>query len=145
MTKHKTQKQKENKMKNIFIIFIMFSYVFLQESHIDSTKIKNPQLAWKLSTIPGVGQAYNEKWVKAVGFLSAEIYSISKFMEFKDTPNIGKRNTWAWWILGIWITGMLDAYVDAQLSTFPVSYEENNTDLINNEKDVLPDKTDKIQ
>jgi len=100
-----------------------------QESFIDSTRIKNPKLAWKLSVIPGLGQIYNEEYVKAVGFMSAEYFATSKYIEYKNLGSVGKRNTWAWWVIGLFVLGMIDAYVDAQLSTFPEKFEvmENQT------------------
>ena len=103
----------------MIIGLFLINFRFSQESYIDSTKIKNPKLAWKLSVIPGLGQIYNGKYIKAVGFMSAEYYATSKFVEYKNSTSIGKRNTWAWWMVGLFVMGMLDAYVDAQLSTFP--------------------------
>ena len=40
-------------------------------------------------------------------------------LNYKDLNKIGMRNTYAWWIIGIYFWSILDAYVDAQLSTFP--------------------------
>ena len=48
-------------------------------------------------------------------------------MKYKDTDgNVGSRNTYAWWIFGLFVWNMLDAYVDAQMSTFPVKRLESN-------------------
>ncbi len=115
----------------VLLIFWLFLINFgvSQESFIDSTRIKNPKLAWKLSVIPGLGQIYNEEYVKAVGFMSAEYFATSKYIEYKNLGSVGKRNTWAWWVIGLFVLGMIDAYVDAQLSTFPEKFEvmENQT------------------
>ena len=35
--------------------------------------------------------------------------------------NYSMRNTYAWWTFGLYIWSMLDAYVDAHLSSFPVN------------------------
>jgi len=38
----------------------------------------------------------------------------------QNIKNIHKRNTWGWWIFGIYTLGILDAYVDAHLTSFPI-------------------------
>ena len=107
-------------MQKIFLLFYgLFSILMAQDTQIDSTKIKDPSVAWKLSLIPGVGQLYNEKYVKSVAFILAGSYAYLKRSEFASSGQIGKRNTYSWWLFGIYVWGMLDAYVDAQLSTFP--------------------------
>lgn len=113
----------------LFVLIIcisLLSALAAQESYVDSTKIKDPKLAWKLGAIPGLGQVYNEKYVKAGILAAAQYYSISQFIKYRDEDRIGKRNTYAWWIIGLWVYGMLDAYVDAQLSTFPAKVENDN-------------------
>ena len=72
--------------------------------------------------IPGVGQIYNEDNNKAIGFWLLESYSIYKFNTYSEQGDrgLGKRNTYAWWVLGLYIMSILDAYIDAHLSTFPV-------------------------
>ena len=48
-------------MQNYLLLyFCLFSMLMAQDTQIDSTKIKNPNVAWKLSLIPGMGQLYNE-------------------------------------------------------------------------------------
>ena len=117
-------------MKYWFAILFAFSICNSQgEGYIDSTKVRNPSLAWKLSTIPGVGQLYNGKYVKAIGFMGAEYFAVSRFLELKEANRIGLRNTYAWWVFGLFAWNMLDAYVDAQLSTFPVKRLESTNDI----------------
>ena len=71
--------------------------------------------------IPGAGQIYNKDYSKAIGFWLLESYSIYKFSDYHKQGNkLGNRNTYAWWAIGIYIMSILDAYIDAQLSTFPV-------------------------
>ena len=116
-------------MKYWFVVLFIFSICTSQgEGYIDSTKIRNPGLAWKLSIIPGMGQLYNGKYVKAIGFMGIEYFAVSRFTELNKAENrIGLRNTYSWWVLGLFVWNMLDAYVDAQLSTFPIKRLESNT------------------
>ena len=117
-------------MKYWIIILFAFSICTSQESeYIDSTKVRNPSLAWKLGMIPGVGQLYNGKYLKAIGFIGAEYFAVSRFIELNDEKRIGLRNTYGWWVIGLFVWNMLDAYVDAQLSTFPIKRLESNTNL----------------
>ena len=112
------------------VILVAFSICTSQETgYIDSTKVRNPSLAWKLGAIPGLGQLYNGKYIKAIGFVSAEYFAINRFIHLKDENRIGLRNTYAWWVFGLFAWNMLDAYVDAQLSTFPIKRLESNTDI----------------
>ena len=117
-------------MKYCFIILIVFSISTSQDiGYIDSTKVRNPKLAWKLAFIPGMGQLYNGKYVKALGFIGAEYFSVKRFIELKEEDNIAIRNTYGWWVFGFFVWNMLDAYVDAQLSTFPVKRLEFNNEV----------------
>ena len=117
-------------MKHWIVILFAFSISTSQEEgYIDSTKVRNPRLAWKLSAIPGLGQLYNGKYVKAIGFMSAEYFAVGRFLELKKENRIGLRNTYAWWVFGLFTWNMLDAYVDAQLSTFPVKRLESINDI----------------
>ena len=116
-------------MKYWIVILFAFGICTPQEpEYIDTTKVRNPRLAWKLSVIPGMGQLYNGKYVKAIGFMGAEYFAVSRFIELKKENRIGLRNTYGWWVFGLFVWNMLDAYVDAHLSTFPVRLlESNNT------------------
>ena len=117
-------------MKYWIAILFAFSICTGQEpGYIDSTKVRDPGLAWKLGAIPGLGQIYNGQYVKAIGFIGAEYFVINRFMELKKENRIGLRNTYAWWTFGLFVWNMLDAYVDAQLSTFPVRRLESNDDI----------------
>jgi hypothetical protein len=107
-------------MQRYFLFcYCVFSLLIAQRTQIDSTKIKNPGIAWKLSLIPGMGQLYNEKYVKSGAFILAGSYAYFKRSEFLSSGQIAKRNTSSWWLLSLYVWGILDAYVDAQLSTFP--------------------------
>ena len=117
-------------MRYWIVILCTFSIYAGQEvEYIDSAKVKDPSLAWKLGAIPGLGQLYNKRYVKAIGFMGAEYFVVNRFMELKKENRIGLRNTYAWWMFGLFVWNMLDAYVDAQLSTFPVRRLESNSDI----------------
>tara|TARA_B110000438_G_C15667518_1_gene586697 strand:+ start:512 stop:892 length:381 start_codon:yes stop_codon:yes gene_type:complete len=115
-------------MKFCFIILFTFSMLSSQDSkYTDSTKVRNPSYAWKLGIIPGLGQIYNRKYIKATLFIGAEYFAINRFIEFKKEGRIGLRNTYAWWTFGLFVWNVLDSYVDAHLSTFPVKRLEFNS------------------
>ena len=115
-------------MKYWFIILFAFSICTSQEEgYIDSSKVRDPGLAWKLGFIPGLGQLYNGKYLKAIGFIGAEYYAVTRFMELRDEDRIGLRNTYSWWIFGLFVWNILDSYVDAHLSTYPVNRLELST------------------
>ena len=117
-------------MKYWMVVLFSFSICTSQESeYIDSTKVRNPGLAWKLGVIPGMGQLYNGKYIKAIGFMGAEYFAVNRFIELKNENRIGLRNTYGWWVFGLFVWNMLDAYVDAQLSTFPTKRLESNNNL----------------
>jgi len=117
-------------MKYWIVILFTFSICTSQEAeYVDSTKVRDPGIAWKLGVLPGLGQIYNGKYVKAMGFMGAEYFVVTRFMELKNENRIGLRNTYAWWAFGLFVWNMLDAYVDAQLSTFPIKRLESNNDI----------------
>ena len=125
------------KIKNIVFIFLICSICTGQNTEIDSSKIKDPSLAWKISFIPGLGQLYNEKYFKFIGLLSAEFYAINRFNNLRQQGNITKRNTYGWWIIGLYFYGVLDAYVDAHLSSFPKKINNKESDSSLNQTDSL--------
>ena len=111
----------------VILLLTLSISISQDEGYIDSTKIRNPKIAWKLGFVPGLGQLYNGKYLKALGFVSSEYIAINRFNKFnKDNNSIGLRNTYAWWIIGLYIWNILDTYVDAQLSTFPIKRLESN-------------------
>ena len=106
-----------------FILIILFNYVFNQHTFIDSTNIKNPTLSWKLSIIPGLGQIYNGSIHKTFFINSSLSFA---YIEIKNRQTIDKRNTMAWWLFAIYILGIIDAYVEAHLTTFPKNKIKGN-------------------
>jgi len=84
-----------------------------------------PKKAVFYSIIPGGGQIYNGKYLKAVLVLGAEIYSAYNFQVSRDNYNSTglesyrqDRNKYAWWMGFAYIYGLLDALVDSHLSAF---------------------------
>lgn len=91
---------------------------------------KSPTGAVLRSTVfPGWGQWYNGKWFKALMIFSAEtgllinsIYLNKKYHESKTERERefyrDNRNLSNWWLAGVFIFSLLDAYVDAHLYNF---------------------------
>ncbi len=88
---------------------------------------KDPGKAFVLSLlIPGSGQLYNKKYVKAAVYVGIDMYmfynAYDKQITYKTTDDLlyrDERNKYIWWGLGTWLLGAIDAYVDAHLSLFP--------------------------
>jgi hypothetical protein len=95
---------------------------------LDAVSYKNPRTAVALSAVlPGAGQLYNGKLVKAAVIMGAESYTLYKAREYhrmfeKDRTDKDvqiNRNKHLWYTAGIYVYAMLDALVDAHLSSFP--------------------------
>ena len=110
-------------MKRIALLLLV-SFLISQDSYIDSLKIKNPSLAWKISLVPGMGQIYNEQYLKGIFLMGLEAKLINDFSNNFIKYNISKRNDLAWLIFGLYVYSLLDAYVEAHLSSFPT--KKNN-------------------
>ena len=103
------------RIKFLIIIFLLLNNSFC---NVSDEKITNPIIALGLSAvIPGGGQIYNGNLHKTFFINSALCLSYIE-MNLKN-KSLDKRNTWAWWILGIYTFGLVDAYVDAHLTSFP--------------------------
>jgi hypothetical protein len=116
-------------MEKFFTCFcLLFTILIAENTVVDSIKIKNPKVAWKLSLIPGVGQIYNERYIKSGLFISAGSYAYVKRSKFASMGKVKKRNTYSWWLFGLYVWGILDSYVDAHLSTFPIDDVNKKSD-----------------
>ena len=113
----------------LILTIICINILFSQETVIDSSNVKNSSLAWKLAFIPSAGQIYNKDYHKAVGFWLMELYAIYKFNDYNSVDRVKRRNTYGWWIIGLYVMSIVDAYVDAHLSTFPIKRLESNNEL----------------
>ncbi len=95
----------------------------------DSTEtFKNPATAVICSAIlPGAGQVYNGMWLKAGLMAGLETYTLYRAWSFhedykkdrSDKESQINRNKHLWYAAGTYVYAMLDAYVDAHLSSFP--------------------------
>jgi len=115
----------------IVVTFLLISTVLASQDSLD-VKIKDSKKAFIYSLIPGMGQAYNGKWVKSalVIGLEASVFiswqdNLEKHRDYynNDYPlnrhrYLEKRNKFAWWMGIIYIYAMIDAIVDAHLHSF---------------------------
>ena len=126
-----------------FIIIISFS--FGQE--IDSTKLKTPKKAALWSILPGGGQVYNGKYLKAGIIITLESLAIWQSIEnghnYKgDNSNdlyLINRNKYAWWAFFVHVYGMLDATVDRHLEPFNQIMEGDIIEEETIEEEILTD------
>ena len=93
---------------------------------------KDPKKAFYYSLIPAGGQVYNKKFKKALVIISIEILAYRAWQNniyiYNNYENnqyplrkhryLEKRNKYAWWLAIIYIYGMIDSIVDANLSEF---------------------------
>ncbi len=130
----------------VFLIFILIiSFSFGQE--IDSTKIKTPKKAALWSILPGGGQIYNGKYLKAGILITLESLAVWQSIEngkkykIENSNDIylTNRNKFAWWAFFVHIYSMLDAVVDRHFEPFNQIMEGEilNEDTI--EKEISPD------
>jgi len=117
-------------LKCVLIHFCFLSFIL---GETDKKKHnQNPKKAFYYSLIPGLGQVYNEKWLKSFVIISSEIMFYQlwqknlKYYKTYDTNNyplkkhryLEKRNKYAWWIGLVYIYSMIDSVVDAHLFEF---------------------------
>ncbi|MAR15103.1 MAG: hypothetical protein CMG21_01425 [Candidatus Marinimicrobia bacterium] len=98
-------------MNKYFILFLL-CFVFASES--------DNKFNWKKNLIPIIGQIKNEKYIKAGLLSGAQFYVGNKFLIHNNKNQIAKRNTYAWWIISLYLYGVIDAYVDYSLKNFPI-------------------------
>jgi hypothetical protein len=130
----------------VFLIFIIISsFSFGQE--IDSTKLKTPKKAALWSILPGGGQVYNGKYLKAGIIITLESLAIWQSIEnghnYKgDNSNdlyLINRNKYAWWAFFVHVYGMLDAIVDRHLEPFNQIMEGDIIEEETIEEEILTD------
>ncbi len=93
----------------------------------DGKQGRNPKTALFLSfVLPGSGQLYNGKILKASIYVGADLYmgynawkNQRDFGRTSDVKLRDERNKYLWWGAGTYLLGAIDAYVDAHLSLFP--------------------------
>ncbi|MCH8927641.1 MAG: hypothetical protein IIB39_02870 [Candidatus Marinimicrobia bacterium] len=130
----------------------------------DSYTSKSPKGALIRSLIlPGWGQVYNRKFIKALVFLGGEFYFMSRYLKLddelktlEDTYNAGLasntitgisaldiedkeqgRNGWGWLFGAGYLLAMGDAFVDAHLDGISIDDEFSVKLISNNRKSDL--------
>ena len=112
-------------------IFLLMSTALASNDSLD-VKGKSSHKAFIYSLIPGMGQAYNEKWIKSalVIGLEASVFiswqeNLKKYRNYDENEYplnrhryLEKRNKFAWWMGIIYVYAMIDAIVDAHLHSF---------------------------
>ena len=113
-------------MKKCVLILALGISVALPDDGTDT--MKDPKKALICSVVPGLGQIYNERYAKAAIIVGLEGYYIATYLAKHQSINDGSlsgedalrsRNLFAWLVLGVYVMNLIDAYVDAHLSSFP--------------------------
>ena len=120
-------------LKNSFILFLLStSFIFSQYNDVDTLQSKSPQTAAIRSFVfPGGGQYYNGQPIKGAVLSTFGVASAVLYMDFSekyknsegvsqsDKKNfLHQRNRYGWWIIIVYIYGLLDAVVEAHLHPF---------------------------
>ncbi len=135
-------------LKHLFLIILTFGVLSGQtpvENAVDSSNVKNPSKALLFSVIPGGGQLYNRRPLKAILFASAFAYygygySVAQEEYQADITSESlhrTRNDKVWMMSLIWTLNILDAYVDAQLWDFG-KYEIEDEEVITDDNMIKP-------
>ena len=120
-------------LKNSFILLLLFtSFIFSQYNDVDTLQSKSPQTAAIRSFVfPGGGQYYNGQPIKGAVISTFGVASAVLYMDFsekyKNSEDVSQsdkknflhqRNRYGWWIIIVYIYGLLDAVVEAHLHPF---------------------------
>lgn len=139
-------------LKNSFILLLLFtSFIFSQYNDVDTLQSKSPQTAAIRSFVfPGGGQYYNGQPIKGAILSTFGVASAVLYMDFSekyknsegvsqsDKKNfLHQRNRYGWWIIIVYIYGLLDAVVEAHLHPFN---EVMNEDLEKPDQEDLKQK-----
>ncbi|MAR96328.1 MAG: hypothetical protein CMG36_02090 [Candidatus Marinimicrobia bacterium] len=139
-------------LKNSFILLLLFtSFIFSQYNDVDTLQSKSPQTAAIRSFVfPGGGQYYNGQPIKGAVLSTFGVASAVLYMDFSekyknsegvsqsDKKNfLHQRNRYGWWIIIVYIYGLLDAVVEAHLHPFN---EVMNEDLEKPDQEDLKQK-----
>ena len=134
--------------RSMKVAVFFFAIIITQLMSQDSTEVKTPKKAIKYSLIPGGGQLYNGKRIKAILILGSELWMIYQFQANRisfhnwDNSSYSKpkeyyrenRNKYAWRALFVYIYNLVDALVDAHLSTYNEFDFENTNEVESMEK-----------
>lgn len=116
-------------LKHLLLFLILISFSFAQsdqEAAIDSSIVRSPGKALFYSIIPGGGQLYNHRPLKALLFAGAFTYFTYEYLNKDDIYQNDKlnetlhreRNDQVWLMALTWVLNVADAYIEAQLWDF---------------------------
>ncbi|MBN1542360.1 hypothetical protein JW992_09465 [candidate division KSB1 bacterium] len=119
----------------LILLMVIFSAPAAAQTAADSAAAitKSPSGAMMRSLVlPGGGQFYNDKWLKGLAIAAAEIgcianavvqnqYAVREEIPYYREIYRDRRNLSFWWLAGIILYSMADAYVDAHLYNFDES------------------------
>ncbi|MCF7822956.1 MAG: hypothetical protein K9N35_02190 [Candidatus Marinimicrobia bacterium] len=116
---------------------------------IDSTVVRSPKKALLYSIIPGGGQLYNHRPLKALFFAGVFTYFSYEYVNADELYQNNQldetlhrdRNDQIWLMALTWVLNVADAYVEAQLWDFD-EYDVNASSLPENDI-VKPKETEK--
>ena len=121
------------------MLLLFTSFIFSQYNDVDTLQSKSPQTAAIRSFVfPGGGQYYNGQPIKGAVLSTLGVASAVLYMDFSekyknsegvsqsDKKNfLHQRNRYGWWIIIVYIYGLLDAVVEAHLHPFNKVMNEN--------------------
>ena len=122
-----------------FFSIVIFSLILGQDQEVDSLSQKSPKIAALRSIMfPGGGQYSNDQPIIGSILSSAGIASAYLYLDFSNkyssSDNLDssikkdylyKRNRYGWWVIIVYIYGLLDAVVEAHLHPFNKVMNEN--------------------
>jgi hypothetical protein len=107
----------------------------------DSTAVKTPRKVLTYSIVPGGGQLYNGKPLKAAMMMGAQIWMLYQFSSNRSQYNgwesgdpnpreqyRDNRNKYAWYSAFVYIYNLADALVDSHLAGFDEKDESEADD-----------------
>jgi len=122
------------------VCIVLISLVGLSSAHAEESNRVKPKKSttgavFRSLAVPGWGQYYNESYVKSAAFFITEVLFIVGTSRYNDQMQAAKkadnftdeklfrssRNKNIWWLAGLKLLSLGDAYVDAQLFEIDIS------------------------
>lgn len=127
-------------MKRVALLSIMLTVQLFSQ---DSSEVKTPKKALTYSIVPGGGQFYNGKPVKAALIMGAQMWMLyqfssnrSRYNGWENGDNYSKeyyrdnRNKFVWYSAFVYLYNLADALVDSHLAEFDKDEELDTDDEI---------------